>query len=84
MRTSSRPRPWATLLELFPGTFVELVAALGTNRSTAWDLRTGRHRKTPHDLLRRLADLLAQGTADGSAPPTAQELTAAWLKAFRR
>ena len=80
---ATKPRPWAEMLDLYPGTFASLVEAMGSNRNTVWQLKTGMHRKTPHDLLALLAAVLERGTADGSVAPTREELTAAWLQAFR-
>lgn len=77
-------RTWLQLLELFPGTFADLVQSMESNRHTVWQLKVGTHRKTPHELLRVLASVLAKGTADGSPTPTQAELTAAYLKEFRR
>lgn len=85
MTTTTRPRPWARLLELFPGSLETMVEAMGSNRQSVWQLRCGSHRKVPHALLGSLATAFASiGTADGSVAPTQQELTAAWLRAFRK
>lgn len=81
--TRTKPRTFAHLVDLFPGSQTQLVQALGTNRHTLWELRRGEHRKVPHDLLALLAAVLERGTADGSPAPTREELTAAWMAAFR-
>lgn len=81
--TRTKLRTWPQLLDLFPGTFAALVEAMGSNRHSVWQLKYGTHRKTPHDLLAMLAAVLERGTADGSPAPSREELTAAYLAAFR-
>ena len=83
MTRTTKPRPWAAMFDLYPGTFASLVTAMQSNRATLWQLKVGTHRKVPHELLASLAAVLERGTADGSVPPTREELTAAWMAAFR-
>ena len=77
-----KPRRWASLLELWPGSILDLQTAMQCDRQSLYWLRSCTHRKPPHRLLASLAAVLAErGTCDGSVVPTVQELTAAWMRA---
>ena len=71
---------WRGVLLLFPGTRAELGRRLGLTRQGLANLRNLVHLTVPHQLLRKLAKVLRR-PADGSRPPTQQQLTRRWLAA---
>lgn len=72
--TSRTLRDW---IALFPGSRDELAAHLGVTRMVVWKLENCQHARAPFNLLRLLARALRR-PADGSAPPTFENLVKAW------
>jgi len=77
-----KPRTWANLFGLFPGTQGELATALGISRQSLWVTVSAAHDRVPLHTVRRLLVVLRRcGTIDGSRTPSLQEAVVAWRRA---
>lgn len=73
---------WANTFALFRGSATALADRMGISRVGLHNFKQLAHTNPPHDLLRSLAAVLARtGTADGSEPPSKEQLFIRWVAA---
>jgi len=79
MKKQPPTRDWVRLLQLIPIGKLELADKLGVTRQSLHILITLGHVRAPMHLLGKLADVAKRtGMADGSEPPTRDELVRSW------